>query len=102
MTDDEVARVLEALNGPLVGGSETYHVEPFRTYRTRKDDGKGVWVSVDVFDAGPLAGGSRYLVEARDLDGRFATGEARGSLGEALTGLHWRELDNPESIENAQ
>lgn len=97
MTDEEVSKVFEKLSGPLIGGSEIYRIERFQMVRTRKDDGRDVSVVVDVLDGGPDAGLRRYLVKARDDEGRSTMGNGASKLDVALNGVHWNNLDSADS-----
>ena len=50
-------------------------------------------VSVDVFDRGSEAGNSRYSCSVTPEDGEMVTGNSASSIEEAISVVHWWELD---------
>jgi hypothetical protein len=91
MTDGQIGQVNKFLRDKA-GFHETYRVTEFMGYRTAKD-GHTQKVTVQIFDAGPLAGELRYQVQAQSDDGKQASGNAAESLDTVLTIAHWYDLD---------
>lgn len=50
-------------------------------------------VRIEVWDRGP-GSDARFHVEARDDDGRFATGNPSSDLSVAIATVHWFDLDS--------
>ena len=71
---------------------EIYHKTSFCGYR-RKANGEEQEVSVDIRDRGSEAGNSRYSCVATTNDGKMATGNSASSIEEAISFVHWWELD---------
>jgi hypothetical protein len=65
----------------------------FESYR-RRPDGTIVQVAIEVLDNGPESD-ARWSVEARAVDGAFATGNPNEDLHVAMNLVHWHDLDKP-------
>ncbi|MGC2237120.1 MAG: hypothetical protein WA584_13220 [Pyrinomonadaceae bacterium] len=70
---------------------ELYEVTTYKGYRTGKD-GNVQDVNIEIFDAGE-GKSHRYHVEATTNDGKMATGNPQDSLNDAITLVHWQDLD---------
>ena len=76
------------------GLSEVTHKISFHGYRGERMQG----VFVDIFDRGPSAGNLRYYCKAVTEDGkRMATGNPAATVGVALAGVHWYDLDRDDA-----
>jgi hypothetical protein len=71
---------------------EVYHKTAFKCYRNAKN-GAVQEVLVEIQDAGPAAGGSRYSCVATSEDGKVARGNPGPSIDVVLATVHWGELD---------
>ena len=72
---------------------EAYHVSTFKLFRTSKDE-HDQKVNVQIFDAGEEVNKHlRYYCVAESDDGRTALGNTAESIGEALSIVHWGDLD---------
>ena len=72
---------------------EVYHTMTFLCYRTPKPGAAAQEVIVEIHDAGPAAGDHRYSVHAKADDDKLAAGNSAASVEEALSIVHWDELD---------
>ena len=76
----------------VAGFFEIYHKTSFTGYRNT-GSGKTQEVSVDILDAGPEAGDSRYSCCATSDDGKTASGNPGASIDLVLATVHWYNLD---------
>lgn len=74
---------------------EFYEVTTYMGYR-RDKQGDVCAVEVKVFDSGE-PGGARYHVIAEDEHGRIATGNPSATAEEAITIVHWFDLDKAKT-----
>jgi hypothetical protein len=79
--------------------SEIAHVTAFQGNRIT-EDGEEIPVRVAVLDYGPDLPESRYMVVAEDDDGAVSTGEAAGSVEEAIVSVPWTEFELAEYEED--
>ncbi len=91
MTYDQIHYVQKFLKNK-VDFFEPYHVTEFQAYRNAKA-GHTQKVTVQILDAGPEAGDSRYHCIARSDDGKIASGNPAGRLHLLLPTVHWGDLD---------
>ena len=76
-----------------IGGNfEAYRVYTFRCSR-RARDGRDHMITVEVWDAGPIREGPRYVCVARSDDGKAASGNSHDDWRTAMTVVHWEDLD---------
>ena len=77
-----------------VCGHLIYHVTTFLAHRTRAD-GREQEVRIDILDSGP--GEYRFIVHARanddPEDDAFATGNPGATVEDAISMVHWAQLD---------
>ncbi len=73
---------------------ELYEVTTFMGYRN-DTQGNVCAVEIKVFDSGE-PGSKRYHVIAEDEHGRIATGNPASTIDEAITFVHWFDLDKPK------
>ncbi len=88
---DDIPAVLERLR-EVSGCRELSNIAWFRGFRTRRD-GVVATITIEIEDAGPLAGSTRWHVSAWDEDDHFATGDPDSRLEAAIAGVEWDELD---------
>lgn len=91
MDEANEANVMKQLK-KYAGFFEVHHKTSFLGYR-RKANGEEQEVSVDVFDRGSEAGNSRYSCSVTPEDGEMVTGNSASSIEEAISVVHWWELD---------
>jgi hypothetical protein len=85
----EVIKCLKALKGVGFGG--VYEKSTFQCDRRKK--GGVQKVTVEILDAGPEGGESRYHCLAEGEDGVKATGNPAGTIRSVLGTVHWGDLD---------
>ena len=84
--------VIPSLMKNMPGIQEAYHKISFECYRKTKA-GSHQKVLVEILDAGPDAGESRYMCVAAAEDGRQASGNPAHSIEVVLAIVHWGDLD---------
>jgi len=90
MIDIDRARDLLIRDGDM---TEVAHVIMFQG-RRENPQGEPQKVTVKLFDLGnTVAPHSRYYCEASPEEGKSATGNNATTIEEAISGVHWNELD---------
>lgn len=87
----DIARVRDLLirNGDM---SEVAHVIMFQG-RRKNSKGEPQTVTVKLFDLGSTKPSSRYYCEATSEEGKSATCNEAPTIEEAISTVHWNQLD---------